>query len=127
MNLLIQKYLIILVSILILFGCAVTPEMTRKTGARDTQIISAKRSAVASCISRRLNTLFSGSIWGYRVIEDGESSVQLESGGVTMCVYDLEEWSGGTMVTLYEPSSFGIEETLSITDHCRNKLLESKK
>lgn len=121
MNLL-TRCCIMVVAISMLVGCSVAADTIRKTASRDMQIIYAKRPLTATCISQQLKTIYSGSIWNYEVVEDRGKSILLQSGDIIMCIYDLEDWTGGTMVTLFESSSFGIEETKNIVNYCRKQL-----
>jgi len=127
----IQKYLkhsmisfrlfLLLALLSVLVSCAVTPTMVRKfSTSRDMQLIAAKRPLVAACISQQFKATTS-----YVVVEE-EDSLQINSGENTLRIYDLEDWVGGTMVTIFEAENFGIEEARLVIDYCR-KQLESPK
>ena len=114
------RLFIMFVLVAVLVGCA-TPETTRKfASSRDMQLISATRPLVAACISQQLKTTTS-----YEVIETAES-VQLKSGEVTLRIYDLEDWVGGTMVTLYVNSSIHMKKARLVIDNCRGQLESTK-
>ena len=53
-------------------------------------------------------------------------SIYLKSGETTLYIYDLEDWVGGTMVTLYVGSSLYMEKARSVIDHCRGQLESPK-
>jgi hypothetical protein len=108
-----------------LIGCSITPEMVRKQAAnRETQVISAKRPLVASCIAQQLKQE-TKSTSSYKVIESEESIVLMQT-GVTVRLYDLEDSIGGTMVTFYCGSPFHRKECLSVIDHCREQFESPK-
>jgi hypothetical protein len=114
------RLLLLFASVAVLVGCAITPDMTRKFAAsRDMQLISATRPLVAACISQQLKATTS-----YEVIERAES-VQLKTGEITLVIYDLEDWVGGTMVTLFV-NSFLREKARLVIDHCRVQLESPK-
>lgn len=102
----------------VIAGCVVSPEMVRRTPARDRQVIPAPRAAVAACIAKQLRATSS-----YETVE-AAGSVQLRSGEVTLRIYDLEDALGGTMVTLFVQSvgSMYVAESLAVLDHCRKQL-----
>jgi hypothetical protein len=114
------RLLLLFALVTVLVGCA-TPEMTRKfASSRDMQLISATRPLVAACILQQLKTTTS-----HEIIESAES-VQLKSGEVTLRIYDLEDWVGGTMVTLYVNSSLHMKKARLVIDHCRGQLESPK-
>jgi len=127
MNKLIRNSLLImLVSILV--GCAVSADRIRRTGSKEMQLISATRPLVYSCILQQTKVSTSSPGWfeGYEVVEN-KNSIQLKSGDITVRVYDLEDWVGGTMVTIYvDATGIYMKEAKLIIDFCR-KQLESQK
>jgi hypothetical protein len=100
--------------LLVIAGCASSPDMVRKRPSADVQLVPAKRADVAACIGLQLKA-----IEYFEVVESVES-VQLKTGDTTIRLYDLEEAVGGTTVTLYTSSY--IESAKKVIERCREYL-----
>lgn len=115
------RILMLFALVAVLVSCAATPDFQRRYSAnRETQMISAKRPLVASCISQQLKATTTD-----EVIES-EESVVLMVGKFTLRVYDLEDGVGGTMVTFFGGSFLCMEEYRLVISNCRVKLESPK-
>lgn len=102
-------------------SCAVTPERARSRGVTDIQVIQAPLPAVAACIAGNLKETTS-----HDVIEENNSVIAVGLGN-PIRIYDLENVTGGTMVTLYA-RNLSVYETQAklVIEYCRIKLATPK-
>lgn len=102
-------------ALVLLAGCSISAETLRKMPAREIKEIDASKSKVAACLAGKLKET------SYEVTTR-EDSVTLRSGAITLRVFDLEESTHGTLVTVYVASAFHITQSKNMLDECQAQL-----
>jgi len=106
-------------ALVVLAGCSVSADTIRKSPAREIREIEASKSDVAACLARKLKET------SYEVTTNADSVV-LRSGGITMRIFDLEESTHGTLVTMFVGSAFHVTQSKNLLEECKVQLEESK-
>lgn len=102
-------------ALVVLAGCSVSADTVRKSPAREIKEIEASKSDVAACLARKLKET------SYEVTTS-PNSVALRAGGITMRVFDLEESTHGTLVTMFVGSPFHVTQSKNLLEECRVQL-----